>query len=74
MWTSPSVFKYSNKTIPLVIAYGNLTKRYLVGKIYTKCWMLKHWENPTSLGEVGNSSCHSLWDGGTINLIAFKIV
>jgi hypothetical protein len=30
------VFLSSNKTLPLVIAYGNLTRRHLVGKIYTK--------------------------------------
>jgi len=30
------VFLNSNKTLPLVIAHENLTRRHLVGKIYTK--------------------------------------
>jgi hypothetical protein len=30
------VFLSNNKTISLVIAHGNLTRRHLVGKIYTK--------------------------------------
>ena len=36
------LFLSSSKTLPLVIAYGNLTRRYLVEKNYTKFWMLKH--------------------------------
>jgi hypothetical protein len=31
------VFLSSNKIIPLVIAHENLTRKHLVGKIYTKC-------------------------------------
>jgi hypothetical protein len=30
------VFLSSNKTLPLVIAHENLTRRHLVGKMYTK--------------------------------------